>query len=115
MQSLRGHLQHCTERKRVRGGGKRFSVSSGVFVLYPRGPKVLRMIQNEYALLNARQRTEAAFAGFLEAMRQMGKLEIDMELREPRDSARPLHDAAPAIDPAQRIANLTGQSRNKGS
>lgn len=117
MPALRAHLRFCTERRRTRNLGKPFPVKSGTFVIYPRSQRVTKLVQAEHALLQAGRRSQAAFGGFIEGLRQSKKLDFDFNPVVSLDSARALPaqttakkpPSTPSID--KTIADLSGRSR----
>lgn len=76
LQSLRSHLKHCPERKRVRNQWKKYPIGSTVVCVITRSPKTLRLIEAEHRRLLAGHRHPAAFIGFCEALRQIGAIQL---------------------------------------
>ena len=76
LQSLRSHLKHCPERKRVRNQWKKYPIGSTVVCVISRSPKTVRLIEAEHRRLLAGHRHPAAFVGFCEALRQVGAIQL---------------------------------------
>lgn len=83
MQSLRAHLRHCIERKKVRNEWIRFPVRDGsrsaVLCVVSRSPKTLRALEAQHRLHAAGQMDPVTFLGICEGLRLVGLIETRLE------------------------------------
>lgn len=83
MQSLRAHLRHCIERKKVRNEWIRFAVRDGsrsaVLCVVSRSPKTLRALEAQHRLYASGVLDPAIFLGIAEGLRLAGLIETKLE------------------------------------
>lgn len=85
--ALYAHLQFCAERKKQKDQWVRFAVSgprfAGSIGVISRSPKTLDLVSAAHAKLESGAITPEGFAGYVQALADVGRLEFMIEAARP--------------------------------